>query len=89
MTSFDVIAAAWNSARRGALSIWTVYDSPSDFPGLYVARRFEMDGEGQPVAMEKCSSADLGVVRDALRGAGLTRIGREPDDDAKIVESWL
>jgi hypothetical protein len=68
-----------------ALSMWTVYDHPSDFPDGYVARRF--DGE-QPTS-DVIESADLDLVRYSLAMKGLFCLARSPGDDPVILETWL
>ena len=67
------------------LDIWTVYDHPSDFPTMFVARRFVLDKPtGQIFA-----SKTLEGLRELLAGCGLYRIPRSPEDDPVIVECWL
>ena len=76
---------------RHSLRIWTVYDHPSDFPGGFIARMSEVSSKAgvRPTA-NVLMSTDLEVLRaillDDLR---LTRIERDPRDDAKIVEIWV
>lgn len=73
-----------------ALSIWTVYDHPTDFPNYFVARRFEIrSGYGHGPTAEVIMDVDLERLRDALRQRGLVCLARERDDDRVIVESWL
>ncbi|CAB5556603.1 hypothetical protein [Stutzerimonas stutzeri] len=76
------------SAKRAALSMWVVYSSPSDFPGQFVARRWEAQG-GAPLATEDVLLADdLQALRDKLP-AGVESLSRHPGDDPAIVEVWL
>jgi len=68
------------------LSIWVVYDHPTDYPNDFVARRFEND---QPTSSVMFSDR-LETLRECfLVQMGLTCIERDPSDDPKIVESWL
>jgi hypothetical protein len=73
---------------RKVLDLITIFNNPSDFPGLFVARIFSIcDGEvvpGNLVAQGKT----LDEVRKQLP-PGLFRLEREPNDDEKIVESWF
>jgi|LSQX01.3.fsa_nt_gb hypothetical protein len=77
---------------QNSLSIWTVYEKPSDFPGEFVARRWEsLVEDGAPVSR---ATADVLVARDldGLRAqlpAGLIRLERQPGDAPAIVESWV
>lgn len=72
-----------------ALSIWTVYDHPTDHPHEFIARRFEVDGKGTRATAETLASTSLDLLRDELSARGLTCLTRSPDDDPKIVEVWL
>jgi hypothetical protein len=66
------------------LDVWIVYDSPSDFPGKFVARRFQV----------KTPTPDV-LVADTLEGLrkllpqGLVRLERTPHDQPHIVEVWV
>ena len=71
------------------LAMWTVYDHPTDFPHCYVARRFEISAEGAKATNSAMVGTDLGKLRDALAEMGLTPLNRNPEDDPKIVETWL
>ena len=72
------------------LRLWTVYDHPSDFPEVFIARQSLIGPGGAYHTANVIMSSDLEVVRaillDDLR---LTRIERDPRDDAKIVEVWV
>jgi hypothetical protein len=73
---------------RGALSIWTVYDHPSDFPDTFMARCFKSDASGSfptPTVM----TGDLETIRETLQWAGLVCLMRNESDDPKIVETWI
>ena len=78
--------------QRNSLSIWTVYQKPLDYPGHFVARRWEnLIVDGAPVSR---ATADVLVAPDldGLRAqlpAGLVRLDRQPGDGPVIVESWL
>lgn len=71
------------------LLMWTVYDHPADYPDHFVARRFEVDGSGARATSITIWSSGLGELRAALAGRGLTVLTRSPEDDPKIVETWL
>jgi hypothetical protein len=73
------------------LTLWVVYDHPRDFPDHVVVRRqFVMQSSTTPI-----TSADIGGVYDDLDQAradiphGHFCIGRFPDDDPVIVETWI
>ncbi len=67
------------------LSLWTIYDRPTDFPDSFVARRFELDRPTNEVIVAR----DLEALRDCFRDIGLYRLERWAQDDPKIVEVWV
>lgn len=70
------------------LAIWTIYNSPEDYPGLFVARKWLMiDGVETPTN-EGFASESLEVVRAHIP-PGLILTPRSEQDDPVIVESWL
>jgi hypothetical protein len=71
------------------LSIWTVYDHPTDYPSEFIARRFEVDVAGSRPTDDVLGSTSLDLLRNELAARGLTVINRMPADDKKIVEVWL
>lgn len=72
-----------------APGLWmrVVYRSPADYPGRFVLRLWEVDGEG-PHPRDAIVADSLDEIRASLPG-GLTRIARSPDDDPVIVETWI
>lgn len=73
-----------------ALSIWTVYFSPEDYPDQYVARRWEVGGGGpDPRPTTDMFVSDSIVELRDLIPRSLTMMPRFGDDDPCIVEVWL
>lgn len=72
-----------------ALSMWTIYDHPTDYPAGFIARRFEVDGSGARPTRDVITSDDLDALRAQLVRHGLTPLSRALGDDPKIVETWL
>ena len=75
------------------LKIWTVYKSPSDFPGQYVAREFAGD---KPTENYKASTNEQDVLdwikeRSALTGeqGEPVMLPREENDDPCILYSFV
>lgn len=70
-----------------SLSIWTIYENPKDYPGIFVARRREVSLT--PVATSDIlTGASLEDVRAQLP-PGLMRMPANAEDDQSVVESWL
>lgn len=74
-----------------ALSIYTIYENPSDFPGRFVVRRwFAVRRISEPIAAIEPHAVCLTL--DAARQSlppGLHKLAREYTDDSCIVESWI
>lgn len=70
------------------LTMWTVYESPRDYPGLFVARRWIVDGSEPVATNEVFIATTLAGIHRALPG-GLFRLERAPMDDPCIVETWV
>lgn len=70
--------------------MWTVYKNPADYPGKFVARRFDVDGSGARPTSSIIIMDDLGKLRDVLCfEMHLTCLMRSPGDEPQIVETWL
>lgn len=92
MPELDVIltkstAQAVGNETRNRLLLWTVYESPRDFPGLFIIRPHEADPQYRPL-MCHIEANSLDEAR-AMLPAGLTNIGKDKRDDPKIVEVWI
>lgn len=72
------------------LTVWTVYQNPSDHPGWWVLRAHDVvRGQENPVPRSEWHAAlTLDGVRLALP-PGLTRLDRNPTDDPVIYETWI
>ncbi len=72
-----------------SLSIWTVYDHPSDYPDCFVARRHEVVAGRSTPTSDLLVSTDLESIRAQMRARGLYRLNRQTGDVPCIIESWL
>ena len=79
------------NGKAGKLSMWTVYDHPLDYPDSYVARLFEITGNGETQITENIIiTPDLDLLRHIMiDDLHLTVMDRFPTDDLKIIEVWL
>lgn len=75
-----------NNIDTGALSIWTVYDHPSDWPDYFVARRHLVPGGPTDNIMV---AKDLDALRETMESVGLVKMHRSAADEPTIIESWL
>ena len=70
--------------------MWTVYDNPTDYPGKFVARRFDVDASGPKPSASIIVMDDLDKLRDVLEfELGLVKLMRNEGDEPQIVETWL
>ena len=67
------------------LTIWTIYNSPSDHPGKWVLRGHDVPGGPR---QEHVVADSLEHIRMAVP-PGLICLMRSPEDDATIHESWI
>lgn len=79
----------FDTSPSGALSMWAIYDSPSDFPGRIVARKFYVGVDGLYPSDEVLQTSSLDDMREKMRDRGLVKFARDANDDKKIVETWL
>jgi hypothetical protein len=76
------------------LTVWLIYDSPSDHPNRYVARQWAaIRGGFAPISL-RCvvgerTPGTLASIREMLICDGFACIGRTPDDDPCVLETWI
>lgn len=81
-----------DSAQRTSdgvvVTIWTIYYSPRDYPGLFVLRGHDiLAGRTQPRS-ECFTATTLDEIRDRLPPYSV-QLSRDPHDDPVIVEIWI
>lgn len=77
------------SDLNNELPMWTIYDHPADYQELFVARKWIADKNGPTATEEVVIGATLELVRSRMQDFKLTPIARDPNDDPKIVETWI
>jgi hypothetical protein len=77
----------WTGTNEIVLAVFTIYDHPLDHPDGFLVRRWVVTN-GEPLPREWRKAATLEEARTLLP-PGLHCLGRNPDDDPKIVESWI
>ncbi|MNF89348.1 hypothetical protein D3C84_718700 [compost metagenome] len=70
------------------LVVWTVFDNPDDYPGVFVARKWLVYAGVYGPTHDVLTGPTLQSVRDQIP-AGLYCSPRSPEDDPVIVESWF
>lgn len=84
-------------ATDRVLRLLVIYRRPLDYPDHYVVRaqwvcrdgRVEPEPHAWLYPIKGDGEAALEAARADCRSKGLTRLGREVDDDPVIVESWI
>lgn len=70
------------------LSVYTIFERPTDYPDEFVCRRFESNKKG----VLPCEVLGTGKTLEEVRRhvpTGLHRLDRNVGDDPNIVETWL
>jgi len=70
------------------LAFWVIYNKPSDYPNHFVVRR-QRALPGEIVPEKLAQIAETLEEARKLIPPGLYCLGRFPDDDPVIVESWI
>lgn len=71
------------------MTVWTVYDSPLDYPGKFVLRGFLIGRDGSIFPLETAEVRDSLEDLRKLIPENTVRFNRTGLDDPKIVEVWL
>lgn len=76
---------------KALMSMWTIYRSPSDYPGQYVARRWEIvPGLTEPQPTQDVRIApDREELDEHFRDQGLHFLERSASDEPQIVGVYL
>lgn len=85
--STDRIVTRFNYARlvkQTTMPIITIFESPEDYPGKYVARVFDED---KPTTL--AAVADTYEELMQAIPAGMVRLERNEKDDPVILETWI
>jgi hypothetical protein len=68
---------------------FVIYFNPTDYPGQYVVRRWEISTEGlRPDPEPRAVVSSLAAARAAVP-PGFVGFGRFPGDEPQVVEVWL
>jgi hypothetical protein len=74
-----------------AISVWTVYKQPDDFPNHFVARRFEVQNGELHHTDQVIVANNITAVRRHLEQYRLSGVvmPRTDNDEPTVVETWL
>ncbi len=70
------------------LSMWTIYEKPLDYPDHFVVRKHIVRGGETFPTHTVVITETLEAARKAVP-PGLHNLGRQPEDEAQIVETWV
>ena len=85
--STDRIVTRFNYARlvkQTTMPIITIFESPEDYPGKYVARVFDVDKPTNLAAVADTYEELMQAIP-----AGMVRLERNEKDDPVILETWI
>lgn len=72
------------------LFVYTIYDHPLDYPNSYVVKKWICNDPPVQDSKFLIEGKDLERIREMLViEMGLFFLGRQPDDDPKILESYI
>lgn len=77
-----------SAASLGQLLIWTIYDHPTDYPEWFVAKPHIIRPKTSGPMPMHLMATTLDTLRLMLPD-GLTRLGRQLNDDPFIIEVWV
>ena len=86
--STDRIVGRFDYARmlkQTTFPIITVYNSPTDYPGQYVARLWDIN---RPTNLAAVADTYEGLLA-AIPTQQMHRVERDPKDNPAIVETWI
>ena len=72
--------------REMKFPIIAVYQNPEDYPGMYVARVWEVDRPTNVVIVKKDSD---GLQQDIATHTGMAWLPRSPKDHKVLVGTWI
>lgn len=67
------------------IEIWTVYESPADYPGKWVAR---LVVDGSVTGRVFVADSHMGLIVQ-MAPAGLVRLVHDASDAPDVVETWV
>lgn len=72
------------------MTVWVIYENPSDFPGKFVVRpQWVMSDSSIAIAPQPTSVVDSLEIARWHVPPELYRQPRDPEDDPAIVETWF
>lgn len=71
--------------------MWAVYDHPSDFPNVFIARRWDVYADRVEATTSVMTEPVLVHLRERLvtEAYCMQKLARTPWDDPTIIEVWL
>jgi hypothetical protein len=81
-------STAKNLIEKPNITIWTIYFSPKDFPGEWIARLFELDQPTKSILR----ASGLDELRWSIQNDSdyeRVVIPRSENDQPSVIESWI
>ena len=86
--SNDKADATYHPASPDSITMWCIYDHPSDHPNHFVVREWKVEG-GINIIPDDAALFDTLEAARASLPAGVTRFNAMVEDDPVIVEVWM
>jgi hypothetical protein len=91
MYGFGLLLNTLQRNEMNAISVWTVYKQPDDFPNHFVARRFEVRSGELHHTNQVIVAGNITAIRKHLIEYHVSGVvtPRAEDDDPTVIETWL
>jgi hypothetical protein len=91
MYGFGLLLNTLQRNEMNAISVWTVYKQPDDFPNHFVARRFEVQNGELHHTDQVIVAGNITAMRKHLEQYRLSGVvmPRTDNDEPTVVETWL
>jgi hypothetical protein len=91
MYGFGLLINTLQRNEMNAISVWTVYKQPDDFPNHFVARRFEVQNGELHHTDQVIVAGTITAIRRHLEQYRLSGVvmPRTNNDEPTVVETWL
>jgi hypothetical protein len=91
MYGFGLLLNTLQRNEMNAISVWTVYKQPDDFPNHFVARRFEVQNGELHHTDQVIVAGTITAIRRHLEQYRLSGVvmPRTNNDEPTVVETWL
>jgi hypothetical protein len=91
MYGFGLLLNRLQCNEMNAITLWTIYQQPDDFPHHFVARRFEVQSGELHHTNQVIVAGNVTAIRKHLEQYHISGVvmPRTDNDDPTVIETWL